>query len=147
MVFRPQKYKSEYKAWHNIIQRCENKNDKKYRWYGGRGITVCERWKKSFINFYDDMGSKPTPNHSIDRINNDGNYDPQNCRWATMKRQVKNRKKKSNETCNPRVPIFINDAVQQYAKDHGCTGVHAYETLVTLGLQRQKSFEEMLDGK
>lgn len=56
-------------------------------------------------------------------------------------------KEKKTSTCNPRVPTFINEAVQEYAKDNRCTGVQAYETLITLGLQRQKSFEEMLDGK
>lgn len=67
------------------------KNDPAYHSYGGRGISICKRWDK-FENFISDMGSKPTEKHSIDRINNDGNYTPSNCRWATKKEQVRNRR-------------------------------------------------------
>lgn len=77
----------EYNSWDAMIQRCCNPNTKRYHYYGGRGITVCERWRNSFENFYADMGPKPTPKHSIDRINNDGNYEPGNCRWATQSEQ------------------------------------------------------------
>lgn len=65
-----------------MIQRCENPKDKGYRNYGGRGIRVCDRWH-SFINFIADMGNRPSDKHQLDRKNNDGNYEPSNCRWAT----------------------------------------------------------------
>ncbi len=87
------RYTSEYKTWVNIRQRCYNPNDKKYAYYGGRGITVCERWRQSFLNFLNDMRFKPTPKHSIDRIDNRGNYCPKNCRWAAEEQQIKNRSK------------------------------------------------------
>lgn len=79
----------EYKIWVGIIKRCTNPNTKRWHRYGGRGITICERWR-SFENFLTDMGTRPSNKHSIDRINNDGNYEPSNCRWATAKEQGAN---------------------------------------------------------
>jgi hypothetical protein len=81
---------SEFRTWVNIKQRCYNINTPYYINYGERGIKVCNRWLESFENFYEDMGPKPTPYHSIDRINNDGNYEPSNCKWATKKEQQNN---------------------------------------------------------
>lgn len=80
---------SEYRAWINMRQRCFNERHSSYKYYGGRGITICDRWK-SFQNFISDMGMKPSSKHSIDRINNDGNYEPTNCRWATDLEQQNN---------------------------------------------------------
>jgi len=84
-------YTSEYQAWIRIKFRCYNEKYSGYMEYGGRGIRVCDRWLNSFENFYADMGKKPTSNHSIDRINVDGNYEPSNCRWATRKEQQRNK--------------------------------------------------------
>ena len=71
--------------------RCYNKNSEDYHRYGGRGIKVCERWINSFENFLTDVGFAPSPDHSIDRINNDGYYEPRNVRWATKSEQASNR--------------------------------------------------------
>lgn len=81
----------EHGAWGAMISRCRNPNVKEYKHYGGRGITVAERWLE-FANFFADMGERPSPLHSLDRINNNGNYEPGNCRWATAKEQQRNRR-------------------------------------------------------
>jgi len=83
------KKSSEYLTWVSMRQRCQNPKNKRYDRYGGRGIYVCERWGL-FDNFLRDMGAKPSPTHSIDRVNNDGPYSPENCKWSTTKEQTSN---------------------------------------------------------
>lgn len=82
----------EYRAWAHMIGRCEDGNDVSFANYGGRGISVCARWRASFANFLDDMGRRPTPGHSIDRKDSNGNYEPGNCRWATALEQGGNKR-------------------------------------------------------
>lgn len=91
---------TEYKSWASMKSRCCNHKDKDYHRYGARGIKVCERWMNSFENFLADMGLKPSVRHTIDRFpNNDGDYEPGNCRWATAKQQ-------SNNTRSNRLLLF-----------------------------------------
>jgi hypothetical protein len=83
--------RTEYKIWRDMRQRCQDPKSINYADYGGRGIKVCERWE-SFIAFLEDMGLRPSGDHTLDRKNNDGNYEPGNCRWATRKEQHMNRR-------------------------------------------------------
>lgn len=90
----------EFNCWRALQSRCYNPHNNRYYRYGARGIKVCARWrgKDGFANFFIDMGRKPTPKHSIDRFpNNDGDYEPGNCRWATNVQQWDNRRKKGGE--------------------------------------------------
>lgn len=81
-------------SWRAMIERCSNPRHIGFKYYGGRGVTVCDRWRASFADFLADMGTKPTPRHSIDRYPNAaGNYEPSNCRWATPGEQRANQRK------------------------------------------------------
>jgi len=80
----------EYDCWAHMIRRCYTPTTKQFSEYGGRGITVCDRWRYSYENFLADMGRRPSAKHSLDRIDNDGNYEPENCRWTTQDVQCNN---------------------------------------------------------
>ena len=100
----------EYNIWNAMRQRCTNPNSQKWEDYGRRGIKVCERWMNSFQNFYDDMGPKPE-GYSLDRIDNDGNYTPDNCRWTTISEQNINKRpwnfKRKQKNKNQTQLIFV----------------------------------------
>lgn len=80
-----------FAVWSSMVKRCRNPNDRAFKDYGGRGIKVCDRWLTSFENFLADMG-EPTPGMQLDRIDNEGNYEPRNCRWVTSKQNCRNRR-------------------------------------------------------
>lgn len=113
---------NEFNIWQGIKQRCYDVNSHAYSNYGGRGIIMCDRWLNSFENFYNDMGKRPSKSHTIDRFPNDnGNYEPENCRWATKTEQAQNRRKN--------VKIFYNGeemTVSEFAKRNNIEGTSVY---------------------
>jgi len=111
-----------YHSWINMIQRCTNPNNKCYMDYGGRGIIVCERWLE-FINFLEDMGEKPSREYSIDRIDNSGNYCPENCKWSTSKEQAYNRRSNVQLTFNGETKLQY-DWAKEWEINHGIISYH-----------------------
>lgn len=121
----------EYKVWKDMRTRCSNINNKEYHNYGERGIVVCDRWK-SFANFLEDMGSKPSPFHSLDRIDVNGNYEPSNCRWADIETQA------NNKRCTPKI-LFNGEekTMQQW-----CRALNIEHSKVAYRLSTGKTLEE-----
>lgn len=116
MPSRGTKFKTPgYQAWGDMKQRCKNTNNSMYPRYGGRGITYCARWE-SFDNFYADMGDKPL-GHTLGRIDNDGNYTPDNCRWETVEQQAVNRSDNQHMTLHGETKV-----ISQWAKQAKCSG-------------------------
>lgn len=108
---------TEYVIWQGMIQRCTNPNNKRYYLYGARGISVCDRWIHDFVAFRQDMGKRPSQAHSIDRYpNKNGNYEPDNCRWATLREQSRNIRSNVFITFNSET-LCVNDWATK-------TGIH-----------------------
>lgn len=125
-------HSKEYRCWAKLKDRCLNPNDGSYADYGGRGITVCDRWHNSFEAFYEDMGAKPSKRHSIDRIDVNGNYEPGNCRWATPQEQAQNQ----------RTTRFVELAGEKLALKEACRRIGAPYTSVHKRMSEGKTFAQ-----
>ena len=106
----------EYSAWRHMKARCQNPRDKWYFAYGARGIRVCDQWSKSFAQFYEDMGPRPFESATLDRVDNDGDYEPDNCRWCTPEEQSNNNRKTRKITHNG-----VTHGVRQWSR---IVGIH-----------------------
>lgn len=104
-----------HNSWRSMKHRCLNPKGRQYPDYGGRGITVCARWMK-FENFLADMGERPGKEYSLDRIDNDGNYEPSNCRWATRSEQQKNKRPAKRRDACKRGHVFAEVGVYEAAR-------------------------------
>ncbi len=120
-----------YISWRNMRQRCQNPNHPDYEDYGGRGIKVCKRWK-DFVNFLTDMGERPE-GLTLDRINNDGNYEPDNCRWATLKQQAQNQRDHKNQylfiAIDSQGTMITSNNQSEFARQHGLNQSHIADCL------------------
>jgi hypothetical protein len=113
----------EYARWHGMMLRCYNPKDPGYKWWGGRGIKVCERWH-TFENFHADMGARPSVKHSIDRIDPNGDYCPENCRWATQTQQQRNKRSNRLLTHNGETKCLA-----EWAETYGLTTLQLWQRL------------------
>lgn len=124
-----------YGVWSSMIQRCTNPNVKCYRHYGGRGIKVCDRWRRSFRAFADDVEERPSPRHTLDRIDNDGDYEPGNVRWATKSEQRINARGSQHITING-----VTKHRGQWCKEAGVS-LGAFRARVARGLTIEQALQ------
>lgn len=143
-------YHPLYHTWENIRSRCNNSKNNNYKHYGGRGIKVCKRWD-NFANFLHDVGEKPTPKHTLDRIDNDGDYEPNNVRWATQVLQIYNSRVRSTNKSGIK-GVWFNKKVGNYQVSLRINGkrlylgsFYSFEDAKNARLNAEKMLSEGLD--
>lgn len=140
----------EYSVWCGIKNRCGNPNATSYEHYGGRGIKVCDRWLDSFDNFLSDLGKRPSKQHSIERINVDGDYEPSNCKWATAIEQANNKRIFSNNKSGVKgvtfskyhsawISLWQEDGKQK--KKHFSIKKYGHEKSFQMAVKKRKEME------
>ena len=134
-------YSTEYAIWNGMRSRCGNPNNPTFQRYGARGIKVCPAWTEDFMNFLRDMGRRPSPDHTLDRIDNDGNYEPGNCRWATRQEQCRNRRSSKFLTIGSETKTQA-----EWAQEAGIRQGTIYERL-KLGWSPEKAVTTPVRGK
>ena len=135
----------EYGPWCDMKRRCHDPKRRNFKDYGGRGIMVCDKWRKSFRDFLTDMGSRPSLKHSIDRIDNDGNYEPGNCRWATREEQGLNTSRNLVITAFGRT-----GPLGSFVAAHGGNDLaykRAWERIVKRGWDAERALTAPLDNR
>lgn len=135
----------EYRAWCEMRRRCYDPQRKQYKDYGGRGIKVCDRWNESFDNFYEDMGDKPTPNHSLDRIDVNGDYTPDNCKWSDRTEQNYNQRYRGGVINHPNIKTngrTFRARVTRYKADRISYSFKNIEDAIEIRDQWLKEYEE-----
>lgn len=132
----------EYHIWVNMRQRCNNPRHYQYRYWGGKGIKVCERWDEDFYAFRSDMGNRPSAKHSIDRIDGNKDYEPSNCRWATPEQQSQNRalthkygRPNINKTASGRYMARVRHNGKRYSLGNFDTPEEAAKTIDQFSLE------------
>ncbi len=127
-------HSTEFRIWANMLDRCHRPNNKSFKDYGGRGITICDSWSNSFEAFYQDMGQRPSSNHSLDRIDNSLGYSLENCRWATRLEQANNKR-------NNRMIIFGDKTLSlaHWAREIGISHSRLFRRIERHGIEKALS--------
>lgn len=140
-----QSHTTEYRTWSTMMSRCNNPKSISYSRYGGRGIGVCDRWSgvNGYANFFSDMGKRPSKDHSLDRIDNCGNYSPENCRWASRAEQNANRERTAAMHAS-RKPVFITHDGFCLCASHWAERLGIPRKVITYNIRKGRTLQDVI---